>query len=750
MASIAFACVSLAIASIILIIARAESPQLRCLTPGDKASTHSGNNYFRLILACIASISAGASLSLGYADHVVSIAERLLDETPEHISVTLIEDSSDGSFLPRALCSMHTVEGEYANVIVNFKDGDRYMCGQELNLSGRLMRCPDSSLGYCWERGTLLIFTASHIEPVDRAGPRGCLLSFRERALAGIGSADDAHALLQALSCGYRASLSGSKIYNAFQTSGLAHVVAVSGAHLVIVTSLISSLLKAFRVTRRISITLLVLLMSAYTIMAGMPISCVRAALMSSVGIVSLFGKRRPSSLNALGITVFCIVCSAPHTAISSSFTLSALASIGIVAFGPLFELIATQVFGSLPEIVKQTLGLSLAASFLAQWYASALFKTLPLISPLANIMCAPLVPACCSFGLLAAVCSGFGLPIAQCLVQAASLVAQVFIVAVTFLANVPYASIPISLNQSLALACSALSGAFVWIAWKMLLKKSFLALCAAVAITLAISFLINPHTDAIYMLDVGQGDSFLVTSADKSMLIDTGNQDYKLLDQLARCHIAHLDCVVITHADDDHCGSLDALQKAVEVDTVFLADGMLSCEDDKSRQLVMQAQVTGKKVEYLQAHDVLTIGKFSAHVLWPKGLSDNGGNADSIVIELSHDSSGDDSDGFEALFTGDAESDELAEVMTETSLRDIDILKVAHHGSRNAMTPEQADLLNPTIALIGVGANNRYGHPHQETLEMLEHRESTVLRTDVDGGVKLQVESGKVIMTKL
>lgn len=596
----------------------------------------------------------------------------------------------------------------------------------------------------------MLTFKASRTEVVEHTGIREWLLALRGKAIDAIGSDDDAHVLLQALSCGYRANLSNTKLYSAFQTAGLAHMVAVSGAHLVIVTSLISSLLKALRAPRRLSLAFLVLLMASYTVMAGMPISCIRAAIMSSVGILSLLGKRRPSSLNALGIVIFGIVCSIPHDAVSSSFALSALATMGIILFCPLFELLAERILGVMSEGVRQALALTISASFLAQWYASALFKTLPLISPIANIVCAPFLPLCCSCGLIASAFSAFDAPFAPFLLQISSLAADALIATVKLFSKVPYASIPVSIDPAAALIASSLNAAFVWVVWKRLYDRAFLTLCAICGLTLAAVLWYVPPTDAIVMLDVGQGDSFLVTSEGKSMLIDTGNQDRRLLDQLARCRIAHLDCVVITHADDDHCGSLDALQKAVEVDEVFIAEGLFDCDDDKCKQLVAQAWETGREVLGLRIHDSFRIGKFEASVLWPDCLSDNGGNADSVVLEVLYDNDDDGLEELRALFLGDAEREQLEEILKCNALKDIDILKVAHHGSRNALDVSQAEILNPKIALIGVGADNRYGHPTDEVLEILSEIGCTVLRSDEDGGVRLEAGKDGVILRKL
>ena len=744
--AIACASVTFVLAGILLAGAgMLQSTGLHAQASGDSAV--SPKPFRKLALALMAATAAGLSISFAYSAYVLNVAEAQLSEAPRTLRVTLLEDCAEGTYLPRALCSAHLEGGGGINLIVDFEGGGMYRCGQDMLLEGRLARCGDSSLDYCWGKGTPLVFTATAAEVLERADAAGRLAAFRAAAIDTIGAQDEAHALLQALTCGYRANLTDTKLYAAFQSAGLAHMVAVSGAHLVIVCALFSSALKALRVPRRLSIAVLVFAMGAYTAMAGMPLSCIRAAAMSSVGILSLLGKRRPSSLNALGIVVIGVIAHAPYASVSASFALSALATMGIVVFGPLFEQVVEKAFRGRFASVAQSLSLSLSASFLAQWYASALFKTLPLISPVANVLCAPLLPACCATGLVAAVLGASGLPGAGPIIQLAAVMADLLIALVSLFAGVPYASVPVSIEPIAAIICAGCASVFLWIAWRRLLESAFLASCLGLAVAFSIAFLYAPQGDAVVMLDVGQGDSFLVTSEGRSVLIDTGNQDRKLLDQLARCRVTHLDYVVITHADDDHCGSIDALQRSVEVGTVLLAKGMLESDDERCRLLVSQARELGKEVIEIQARDVFTLGRFEVRVLWPERLEDDGGNADSIVMEFGYDGDGDGCEDLRALFTGDAERDQLAEIMEGNALGNIDILKVGHHGSRNAMDYEQAQMLDPEIALIGVGEHNRYGHPTEEVLEMLERIGCTVLRTDQDGGVRLMLDEGKVIL---
>ena len=134
-----------------------------------------------------------------------------------------------------------------------------------------------------------------------------------------------------------------------------------------------------------------------------------------------------------------------------------------------------------------------------------------------------------------------------------------------------------------------------------------------------------------VTMLDVGQGDAFVLRSAGRTLLIDTGNHDDLLLQGLARQGIRHLDAVAITHADDDHCGSLSVLKGVVGVDCVLLANEMLICENAKARNLVRTAaDVAGAAdaVKGVSVGERIVLGRFALDVIGPDSFTEDGGNA--------------------------------------------------------------------------------------------------------------------------
>jgi len=316
----------------------------------------------------------------------------------------------------------------------------------------------------------------------------------------------------------------------------------------------------------------------------------------------------------------------------------------------------------------------------------------------------------------------------------------------VRLLALIPYASIPFSIETPRALAVSFAAAFALWAWWPRRLRHIVSIATACGAAVILAFVLVPPFTgDRVVMLDVGQGDSFLVQSRGESMLVDTGNQDTALLDQLARCRLAHIGAVLITHADDDHRGSLDALRKAVEVDRIVVARDMLTCDDVSARSLREEAAIAARDVVGVQKGDSFSIGAFRVRVVWPASFTEGGGNADSLCVVLEYDGDADGVTDWTALMTGDAEKDQLRAMIDEGSIGDIDLLKVGHHGSRNGSTAEEVQTLDPEIALISCGVHNRYGHPARETLDMLSDAGAVIYRSDVNGQVRCLLTSESI-----
>lgn len=188
------------------------------------------------------------------------------------------------------------------------------------------------------------------------------------------------------------------------------------------------------------------------------------------------------------------------------------------------------------------------------------------------------------------------------------------------------------------------------------------------------------------------------------------------------------------THTDTDHVGDLESVADAFTIGEILVSPGALG-KVDFARRL----QALGYPVSVVQAGDRLSIMGSSLQVLYPFSVGD-GGNNDSIVLygELL-------SKRF--LFTGDLEDGEL-DLIKAYPILDIDVLKAGHHGSKGSSYPEFLAQVTPEIALISAGKNNRYKHPHQETLERFEKAKIRVYRTDQQGAIRFRGRKSWTIET--
>lgn len=608
-----------------------------------------------------------------------------------------------------------------------------------------------SSASYCWRQGAVLEGTARSVKPIDRSDVLGALLLLRNRAidmLAQTGEGDGS-AVLAALVCGWRGALNEGDVYAAYQATGLAHLVAVSGAHLCIVAGCAAALSRALRIPRRVAVGLQAALLLGFLVLAAAPPSAVRAAVMAFAGMFAFTARRRPAALSALAVCMIGCIALAPRTAVSISFALSALSTLGIVLFAGLCTAWIDQLAPRAPRLAKDALSLTCASSIAATPLAAALFSQLPLVAPLSNIVAAPLFPLVCAGGLVA-VLVGLAFPAAApALIGVASLGATVLTEAVRLLARIPCASIPACIPLTAALGASIACAVALWLAWprprrSIVLKAGAVFCCIALC-----AFAVLPRFagDEIIMLDVGQGDAFVLRSHGLTMLIDTGNQERMLREALARHGVYRLDAVLITHGDDDHMGALASLAGVVDVQRVLVAQDALVCECRACEKLVSCARtlVGDEGVVGVRAGDELDVGAFDLEVVWPDRFSDEGGNADSVCVVADADVDHDGTSDWRALFTGDAERDQVRALIDANRVGPVDIYKVGHHGSRNALDDDEAAILAPRIALVSVGENNRYGHPTEETLARLEAVGSRICRTDEKGDVSCKLTDERI-----
>ncbi len=708
---------------------------------------------FALVLGAAIGTCAGCVGAFGLHQQQES-----LDGATGTWTLSVASDGNEGAFSKTCLARIETSGFGTAPVVEVRLDTDQRLprYGDRLLVQGKLSAPTEKRSEYCWQHGAAATLSANKVEELRAQGIAGAVTFARNKAidlLASVQPTQTEAGLLSALLCGWRPSLD-EEVYRTFQVCGLAHLVAVSGAHLSLVVSFAALVLSRARAPKRATLVIQLLLIACYLVFTAFPISAVRAAAMACAGMLSFTARRRASSLSALSACIALVVVVHPSDALSVSFALSATSTLGIVLFNGLVSAWIRQCAPACPDFVREALSLTLSSSVLSQALSIAVFSQLPLISPLANIVAGPLfAPLWCTG--LAAVLSAFAIgAMAPFLLGAACLLARILIVAIGALAAVPYACVPASLSLVAALALTLFASAVLWCAWPHLtrLRLAFISLACLVAIVAfcLVAPLFTPTQ--LVMLDVGQGDAFLLRSGKASVLIDTGNQESLLREGLARQGVRTLDAVIITHPDDDHMGSLASLAGVVRVRQVIVASDGLSCPCKNCSRLRADAmKVAGEgALTGIKVGDALTVGQWRLTCLWPSAYTDEGGNADSLCFEAAADPNGDGAPDVRALMVGDAEHEQLQELVDSGVIGAVNILKVGHHGSKNALTPELAQALHPVLSLVSVGSGNRYGHPAAQTVECLEQTGSRIVRTDESGDVVCEFSGGDIAVREL
>ena len=239
-----------------------------------------------------------------------------------------------------------------------------------------------------------------------------------------------------------------------------------------------------------------------------------------------------------------------------------------------------------------------------------------------------------------------------------------------------------------------------------------------------------------VYVFNVGQADSILVMNSGETMLIDAGNNsDGKLIvEQLEKMNITEIDYLVGTHAHEDHIGGLDNIINNFDVEKFFMPKK--STTTKTYEDVLVAAQDSDLKITAPSIGDVFYLGGAKCEIM---NIDNNAEdlNETSIVIELTYGDK-------KFLFTGDTETTKEQ----ERSWNDIDVLKVAHHGSSTSTSEDFLNQAKPEYAIISCGLNNDYGHPHKEVINRLDGIET--YRTDEDGTILVTCDGASIEIEKL
>lgn len=238
-----------------------------------------------------------------------------------------------------------------------------------------------------------------------------------------------------------------------------------------------------------------------------------------------------------------------------------------------------------------------------------------------------------------------------------------------------------------------------------------------------------------IHFINTGNSDSILIKEGDKAVLIDGGENDdeNRVLSYLRKENVQELKYVVATHPDADHIGGLDAVINEIKVDYVYVSNGDADTKTYADFVTSMANKGLSPRVPLL--HSKFNLDKSEFEVL--SVANENEPNNNSIVLEYTNGKD-------KILFMGDA-GREIEETL---DVSQVDLIKIGHHGSSSSSDPSFIKRINPKYAVITCGKNNRYNHPHKETMDTLKNDNIKVYRTDECGDIVF-ISTGNGLNTK-
>lgn len=529
---------------------------------------------------------------------------------------------------------------------------------------------------------------------------------------------------------------------DAFRASGLAHLLAVSGQNVAFIAGGIVGLgwlLRAPRVALEVA-TLLAI--AVYVLAVGWQPSVIRAGVAGALVSFAWLVARPYERWHVLALGALVLLAWAPTTLLEPGFQLSFAAVAAIFLGVPRARRIVEGT--PFPRQVADVVTVSLVCGLATAPIVLAHFDRAPVYTVPANALAFPAVPWVLGLGLLAAALDPLAPSAATAMAWLAGWGAAWLEVVARTTAALPGAEV----GRRTALALCTIMAAAWWLRRAReggrLPPRVLVGLVAAACVLVAGALGLRGRDGAAWeppsglrvtVLDVGQGDAVLLETASTRVLVDQGPPEADVAGQLLRMGIRSLSALVLTHPERDHVGGAAEVLRRLRVGVAL--DPMLAASGAEHEEALVAARSAGVPVRELRAGTQLRSGGLTIRALWPPdpGLPSENPNENAVVLLASYGET-------DVFLPADAESG----VTGRLPVGDVEILKVAHHGSQDPGLERQLRTLRPEVAVISVGRGNGYRHPHPDTLAALAAVPGiTVLRTDLDGRIVVESDGRRL-----
>ena len=516
-----------------------------------------------------------------------------------------------------------------------------------------------------------------------------------------------------------------------FLNSNLYHILSVSGGQVSNIIIGITILFRLLKIHKKIMDVLCIVILIEFMFLTGLTPSIIRACIMCIISLISGLIIRRYDIANSLGISLLIILINNPFAINSLSVLLSYFGFLGIIVLGSFTIKEVNKVIKN--NILRYILNIvisSVAAQIFIFPIILYIFGTISLTFIFSNLLIIPLSTVITIIGLFIMICPlqifGFVEPLIELTINI-----------VGFFSNIGISKIYCIIPNIKEIITYYVMSLYLYYMLrrdyiykiKHFFRKYKKIIVIILLLSIGTSYIYKNIQKDLYInfIDVGQGDSTLITTQfNKKILIDGGGSEFgstfdvgekTLLPYLLKKKIHKLDYVVISHFDSDHVGGILTILEELNVKQVLIPKQVEYSENyNKFLDIIKKRNI---KVKIVGEGNTINIDKNTyLDILWPeeKQITDNVLNNNSLIVRLCYKN-------FKMLFTGDIEEiaeQKLLQKYENTEKLTADILKVAHHGSKSSSIAEFLEKVNPRIALIGVGKNNKFGHPNAGVLDRL------------------------------
>lgn len=565
------------------------------------------------------------------------------------------------------------------------------------------------------------------------------------------------------------------EINSYFREGNMAHILAVSGAHVSYVMLIISILLGKFNKKFYLICTIIILVF--FMILTNFAPSVVRACIMAIIALIAKLIYRKSDVYNNLGISALIILLHNPYTILNIGFQLTYLGTLGIIMLNknvlhnvgafiarPCVDKRLYHKINKFKKFIVNSILISLSVQILIAPIILFNFNMLSYNFLISTIIATPIFSGIMLVGIFTLILDPLKkicFPILQILLDSLIFISK-------FIASFPFSKIILSTPKVIWIFSYYIVVLVILFSKNSLtlrilkyrekintILKKLVAVILAICIIFEFVQFFNNRDLRIFFIDVGQGDSTLIiTPKNKVILIDGGgslDKNYDvgksvLVPYLLDREISKIDYIIVSHFDNDHVGGLMYVLKTLKVKNILISK---QSEDSKEYKEFMElAKKERIKIIIVKQGDSIKIEKdITFNILYPASkLEFDDLNNNSIVTKMIYKD-------FSILFTGDIEmeaEDKILKKYNQDTLKST-VLKVAHHGSKTSTTEEFINSVNPKITLIGVGKNNNFGHPNEEVLDRIENSGAKIYRTDEAGEISLKVnKEGRIWINRM